>query len=134
MKRLMKRRLLAVVFFLLPLTTLAAPEVLERRLDNGLKILVKPNHRAPILTSQIWYRIGSSYEHGGITGISHVLEHMMFQGTEALRAPTNFPASLPRMAARRTPSPAATTPPTIRIWPTIGWRPPLNWKRIACAI
>lgn len=89
MQRLMKRRLLAVLLFLLPLTTRAAPEVQERRLDNGLRILVKPDHRAPILTSQIWYRIGSSYEHGGITGISHVLEHMMFQGTERF-APNEF--------------------------------------------
>jgi zinc protease len=85
----MHRRFLAVLLFLLPLTTLAAPEVQERCLGNGLKILVKPDHRAPILTSQIWYRIGSSYEHGGITGISHVLEHMMFQGT-ARFAPNEF--------------------------------------------
>jgi zinc protease len=44
--------------------------------------LVKPDRRAPILTSQVWYKVGSSYEHGGITGVSHVLEHMMFKGTE----------------------------------------------------
>lgn len=81
-----------VAFMLLLLTfgsTLAATEVHERRLNNGLKILVKPDHRAPILTSQVWYRIGSSYEYGGITGVSHLLEHMMFQGTEHL-APGEF--------------------------------------------
>nr|WP_246237764.1 pitrilysin family protein [Caldichromatium japonicum] len=64
-------------------------EVSAYRLDNGLKILVKPDHRAPILTSQLWYRIGSSYEPAGLTGISHLLEHMMFQGTENL-APGEF--------------------------------------------
>ena len=47
-------------------------------------MLVKPDRRAPILTSQVWYKVGASYEHGGITGVSHVLEHMMFKGTERL--------------------------------------------------
>jgi zinc protease len=56
----------------------------ERILDNGLKVLVKPDRRAPIVTSQVWYKVGSSYEPGGITGVSHVLEHMMFKGTENL--------------------------------------------------
>ncbi|NEV62792.1 M16 family metallopeptidase [Thiorhodococcus minor] len=80
----MKRRLLAALLCLVPLAAGAASKVHERTLDNGLKILVKPNHRAPILTSQVWYKIGSSYEYGGITGVSHVLEHMMFKGTESL--------------------------------------------------
>ncbi len=51
-------------------------------LDNGLKILVKEDHRAPVAISQLWYKVGASYEHGGITGVSHVLEHMMFKGTK----------------------------------------------------
>ncbi|MFT5425270.1 MAG: zinc protease [Gammaproteobacteria bacterium] len=54
----------------------------EYELDNGLKILVKEDHRAPVVVSQVWYKVGSSYEHEGITGISHALEHMMFKGTE----------------------------------------------------
>jgi len=52
------------------------------QLSNGMKILVIENHRAPVMVSQIWYKVGASYEHDGITGISHVLEHMMFKGTE----------------------------------------------------
>ena len=60
---------------------LALAQVHEFRLDNGLKILVKADHRAPVVVAQIWYKVGSSYEHLGITGISHVLEHMMFKGT-----------------------------------------------------
>jgi zinc protease len=64
-------------------------EVSETVLDNGLKVLVKPDHRAPVVVSQIWYKVGSSYEPGGLTGISHVLEHMMFKGTENL-APNEF--------------------------------------------
>lgn len=51
-------------------------------LDNGMKVLVIENHRAPVVVSQVWYKVGASYEHDGITGVSHVLEHMMFKGTE----------------------------------------------------
>jgi len=56
-------------------------DVYEYRLANGLKILVKEDHRAPIVVSQIWYKVGSSYEANGTTGVAHVLEHMMFKGT-----------------------------------------------------
>ena len=59
-----------------------ASKVHEKVLDNGLKILVKEDHRSPVVVSQVWYKVGSSYEYGGITGISHMLEHMMFKGTE----------------------------------------------------
>lgn len=57
-------------------------KVHERLFENGLKVLVKEDHRSPVVVSQIWYKVGSSYESGGITGISHMLEHMMFKGTE----------------------------------------------------
>lgn len=55
--------------------------VTEAMLDNGMKVLVKQDSRAPVVVAQVWYRIGSSYEPDGITGVSHVLEHMMFKGT-----------------------------------------------------
>jgi zinc protease len=58
----------------------------EYTLDNGLKLIVKEDHRAPVVVSQVWYKVGSSYERNGITGISHALEHMMFKGTEKLPA------------------------------------------------
>ena len=51
-------------------------------LKNGMKVIVKEDHRSPVAISMVWYGVGSSYEHGGITGISHVLEHMMFKGTK----------------------------------------------------
>jgi len=57
-------------------------QVYKYELNNGLKLLVKEDHRAPVVVTQIWYKVGSSYEHDGITGISHALEHMMFKGTE----------------------------------------------------
>ncbi|MES9897126.1 MAG: pitrilysin family protein [Candidatus Thiodiazotropha endolucinida] len=56
--------------------------VVEQQLDNGMKVIVKQDRRAPIAVSQVWYKVGSSYEFGGITGVSHVLEHMMFKGTK----------------------------------------------------
>ncbi|MES2663458.1 MAG: pitrilysin family protein [Pseudomonadota bacterium] len=62
-----------------------AQNPVEYQLDNGLKIIVKPDHRYPIAQSQIWYRVGSSYEPIGLTGVSHVLEHLMFQGTSSLK-------------------------------------------------
>jgi zinc protease len=57
-------------------------KVREYRLENGLKVLVQEDHRAPVAVSQVWYKVGSSYEYGGITGVSHMLEHMMFKGTK----------------------------------------------------
>ena len=53
-------------------------------LDNGLKVVVREDHRAPVVVSQIWYKVGSSYETPGQTGLSHALEHMMFKGTDTL--------------------------------------------------
>ncbi|UCC56769.1 MAG: insulinase family protein [Gammaproteobacteria bacterium] len=70
-------------------TVLATGSVHEYQLDNGLKLIVKEDHRAPVVVSQVWYRVGASYEHDGITGISHVLEHMMFKGTKN-HAPGEF--------------------------------------------
>ena len=75
-----------VILIMLLNTSLAAASestgVTEAVLDNGMKILIKQDHRAPVVVAQVWYRIGSSYEPDGITGVSHVLEHMMFKGTK----------------------------------------------------
>lgn len=56
--------------------------VQQFNLDNGLKILVKEDHRAPVAVTMVWYNIGSADEPGGITGVSHALEHLMFKGTQ----------------------------------------------------
>ncbi|HEX8948494.1 MAG TPA: pitrilysin family protein [Dissulfurispiraceae bacterium] len=53
----------------------------EYTLKNGLKVLVIEDHKAPLATFQIWYRVGSVNEPAGKTGMSHLLEHMMFKGT-----------------------------------------------------
>jgi zinc protease len=52
-------------------------------LDNGLTVLLKPTHTAPVASFWIWYRVGSRNEVSGITGISHWVEHMLFKGTPA---------------------------------------------------
>ncbi len=64
----------------------AAAATLERTLDNGLKVIVKPDRRAPVVVSQLWYRVGSMDESYGVTGIAHVVEHMMFKGTPQVPA------------------------------------------------
>lgn len=71
---------LAGIMLVLPQISLA--QVHETTLSNGMKVLVKEDHRAPVVVTQVWYKVGSSYEDNGITGISHVLEHMMFKGTK----------------------------------------------------
>ncbi|MDD4915543.1 MAG: pitrilysin family protein [Methylococcales bacterium] len=79
----MKHRLTALMLFAPFLTAQAGiDKVHEHVFANGLKVLIKEDHRAPVVVSQVWYKVGSSYEHGGITGISHMLEHMMFKGTK----------------------------------------------------
>ncbi len=50
-------------------------------LPNGLRLIVKEDHRAPTVVHQVWYRAGSMDEAPGTTGVAHVLEHMMFKGT-----------------------------------------------------
>ena len=57
-------------------------QVFETVLSNGLKVILLENHKAPLVTFQVWYRVGSRNEPWGETGISHMLEHMMFKGTE----------------------------------------------------
>ena len=52
-------------------------------LANGLKVVVIPDHRAPVVTHMIWYKVGAADEVPGVSGIAHFLEHLMFKGTEA---------------------------------------------------
>lgn len=74
--------------------------VSEYKLDNGMRVIVREDHRAPVAVSQVWYRVGSSYEHSGLTGISHMLEHMMFKGT-AEHPPGEFSRIIARNGGRQ---------------------------------
>lgn len=82
---MVQRILLLALFYCIALPVPAANLVnintQEYMLDNGLKIVVREDHRSPLVVSQVWYKVGGSYEHAGSTGISHALEHMMFRGT-----------------------------------------------------
>jgi zinc protease len=77
-----------------PRAVISVGPVHETTLANGLKVIVKEDHRAPVVVSQIWYKVGGSYEHDGLTGVSHVLEHMMFKGT-----PNHPPGEFSRIIA-----------------------------------
>jgi len=67
-------------------TLACAQSVAQRTLANGLTVLVKEDHRSPVVVSMLWYRAGSMDEVSGTTGVAHMLEHMMFKGTKKLPA------------------------------------------------
>src|SRR5688572_17152233 len=56
----------------------------KRTLPNGLRVIVQPRRTAPVVTTMMWYRVGSRDELPGATGIAHFLEHLMFKGTKKL--------------------------------------------------
>lgn len=62
----------------------AAAPTTEFSLENGMKVIVREDHRASVVVFQVWYRVGSSFEQDGQTGLSHALEHMMFKRTRNL--------------------------------------------------
>jgi zinc protease len=62
----------------------AGPGVSEFKLANGLQVVVVPDHRAPVVTHYVWYRVGSADEPPGISGIAHFLEHLMFKSTDKI--------------------------------------------------
>ena len=70
------------IILILAMSFSARAEIMERTLDNGLHVILKKDTRAPVVTSHIWYKIGSVDESSGKTGLSHALEHMMFKGTK----------------------------------------------------
>ena len=79
----LKRCFIAVVMCAAASTVFAQDlKVTEKVLPNGLKVLLKEEHKSPVVTFQIWYRVGSRNERLGKTGLSHVLEHMMFKGSK----------------------------------------------------
>ena len=69
-----------------PASTQAASATHERVLANGLRVIVKEDHRAPVAMIMLWYKVGSADEIAGKTGLSHALEHMMFKGTQTVPA------------------------------------------------
>ncbi len=84
LRRLLKGLCLALAVGSVSPPVLANP--FETKLDNGLKVIVKEDRRAPSVVNMVWYRVGAIDEIDGSTGVAHVLEHMMFKGTENLAA------------------------------------------------
>ena len=74
------------VFFLSITPAFAVGEVTTYTLDNGMEIVVLEDHRAPIVTHMVWYRVGSADEMPGKSGIAHYLEHLLFKGTDNLKS------------------------------------------------
>src|SRR5712664_2404397 len=84
--------ILLIAALLLPTGARAADRVVAATLDNGLRVLLLEDHRSPIVSFQVWYRVGSRNEQRGATGIAHFLEHLMFKGT-----PTHGPKQFARL-------------------------------------
>ena len=91
MKRII-RLTICLLVLASPLAVQANP--FEQQLANGLRIIVKEDHRAPTVVHMVWYRAGSMDETNGTTGVAHLLEHMMFKGT-----PTTGPGEFSRLVA-----------------------------------
>ncbi|MBN2647905.1 MAG: insulinase family protein [Thiotrichales bacterium] len=87
------------ILMLSGLSQVAQADISEFQLDNGMQIVVKEDHRAPVVVHQVWYKVGSNYESNGVTGISHMLEHMMFKGTKTL-APGEFSKRVARIGGQ----------------------------------
>jgi zinc protease len=60
----------------------AGAKIADFKLDNGMQLVVIPDHRAPVITHMIWYKVGAADETAGKSGLAHFLEHLMFKGTE----------------------------------------------------
>lgn len=71
----------------------------EFLLKNGMKVIVKEDHRAPTVAHMVWYRIGAMDELNGTTGVAHALEHMMFKGTKTMK-PGEFSARVAALGGR----------------------------------
>jgi zinc protease len=102
------QRLLLVPLLLLALTlgppalaqgTQKASQTQEFKLDNGLTVIVKPDHRAPTAVQMLWVRTGSMDEVDGASGLAHMLEHMLFKGTRKL-GPNEFSQRVAALGGR----------------------------------
>ena len=62
----------------------SGPRATQFTLPNGMEIVVVPDHRAPVVTHMVWYRVGGADEPPGVSGIAHFLEHLMFKSTDKI--------------------------------------------------
>src|SRR5690349_16975194 len=66
------------------ITAHAQPQTAEFKLSNGMQVVVIPDHRAPVVTHMVWYKVGAADEPKGVSGIAHFLEHLMFKSTDKI--------------------------------------------------
>jgi len=67
-----------------------APDLIRHRLDNGLRLVLHPDARLPLVTVNLWFHVGSKNERPGLTGFAHLFEHMLFQGSEHVSGTDHF--------------------------------------------
>jgi zinc protease len=82
MNRLLRAVPVAVALFSAPAS--AEPVVTSFTLENGMQGVVIEDHRSPVVTQMVWYRVGAADEPKGVSGIAHFFEHLMFKGTETI--------------------------------------------------
>ncbi len=89
-RRLLLLLALTVAMFTQTIQTLKASPAVSRvsefKLANGMQVVVVPDHRAPVVTHYVWYRVGSADEPPGVSGIAHFLEHLMFKSTDKIES------------------------------------------------
>jgi zinc protease len=81
------RAILLLLFFAVGMARPAHAKLFDAQsflLKNGLQVVVIPNHRAPIVTQMVWYKVGAADEAVGKSGVAHFLEHLMFRGTKSV--------------------------------------------------
>jgi len=118
LKPMVKGELPRLIYGIVVCSMLSFPalaKVTEYQLDNGMQVVVKEDHRAPVVVHQVWYRVGGTYEQPGKTGLSHMLEHMMFKGTKTLK-PGEFSKIVSQLGGQENAFPSSNTPPIIKWW------------------
>lgn len=99
-------------------------------LDNGLQVVVIPNHRAPVVSHMMWYKVGAADEQPGHSGIAHLLEHLMFKGTKT-RAPGEFSALVARNGGQENAFTSSDYTAYYQNVARTGWQWSWSWKPTA---
>lgn len=76
--------LIAAFFFTTASAQAEQPKAFQFALQNGMQVVVIPDHRAPVVTQMLWFRVGADDDPRGLGGMAHFFEHMMFRGTKSV--------------------------------------------------
>jgi len=120
-----------VITVLLSAATRAEPRVNTFSLGNGLQVVVIEDHRVPVVTHMVWYRVGAAEDPWGSSGIAHFLEHLMFKSTGKLKS-GEFSRTITRLGGPTTPSRPTTPPPITSASPRNTCEPSWSSRPIAC--